>query len=276
VVSLLWLVVAMASFQVGAALAKSLFPVVGARGAAALRLSIAAVILLVAYRAWRARLPAAAWWQVLRYGAVLGLMNLSFYLALEHLPLGITVAIEFTGPLCVALWHSRRALDLLWIALAVLGLALLLPLHGGAARVDPVGIVFALGAALFWGLYIVWGKPAGVAAGQWTVPIGMAIGALAVSPIGAGPALQLATAPALLWIALAVALLSNAIPYSIEMRVLMRLPARVFGVSMSLEPALAALAGWLLLGERLALLQYVAIAAIVVASAGAALATHSD
>jgi inner membrane transporter RhtA len=272
---LLVLVVAMFSIQFGAALSKSLFPAVGALGATALRLTFAAVVLVFAVRAWRARLSRLAAGQVVRYGAVLGLMNLCFYLALTRLPLGIVVALEFTGPLAVALWHSRRALDFVWIALAVAGLVLLLPWRDSDAALDAWGIVLSLAAGFFWALYIIWGRTAGLAAGSWTVALGSVVAALVVLPIGGAAALPALQSPALLGLALAVAVLSSALPYSLEMWALTRLPARVFGVSMSLEPALAAVAGWLFLHEQLLALQYLAIAAIISACAGAALTTRN-
>lgn len=274
--SLLLLVAAMCAFQLGAALAKSLFPLIGARGTAVLRLGFAALILLPVFRAWQARLSRSSWLLVARYGAVLGLMNLCFYLSLERLPLGIAVAVEFTGPLSVALWHSRRAADVLWVCLAVVGLALLVPWHGASASaaVDPLGILFALGAGTCWALYIVWGRQAGIVAGTRTVALGMAVGALVVLPFGALPAWPALSSLHWLGIALAVAVLSSVLPYTLEMQALTRLPARVFGVSMSLEPAIAALTGWLALGEQLALPQCLAILAIMVASGGAALSVR--
>jgi inner membrane transporter RhtA len=275
VVPLLVLCCAMVSIQLGAALAKSMFPLVGPLGATALRLTLAAILLVFVVRAWRARLPALAVGQVVRYGAVLGLMNLFFYLALTRLPLGIVVALEFTGPLAVALWHSRRALDFLWILLAVLGLALLLPWRAGDAALDGWGIAMALVAGVFWALYIIWGRTAGLAAGNFTVALGSVVAALVALPIGAAAALPALHSLSLLGMALALAVLSSALPYSLEMWALTRLPARVFGVSMSLEPALAALAGWLFLREQLQVLQYVAIAAIIAACAGAALSSRA-
>lgn len=272
---LLVLCCAMVSIQLGAALAKSMFPLVGPLGATALRLTLAAILLVFVVRAWRARLPALAVGQVVRYGAVLGLMNLFFYLALTRLPLGIVVALEFTGPLAVALWHSRRALDFLWILLAVLGLALLLPWRAGDAALDGWGIAMALVAGVFWALYIIWGRTAGLAAGNFTVALGSVVAALVALPIGAAAALPALHSLSLLGMALALAVLSSALPYSLEMWALTRLPARVFGVSMSLEPALAALAGWLFLREQLQVLQYVAIAAIIAACAGAALSSRA-
>lgn len=270
--ALLLLVVAMCSIQLGSALAKSLFPVIGARGTTVLRLGMAAIILCAGFRVWRLRMPPGGWPHVVRYGAALGLMNLFFYLALQRLPLGIVVALEFTGPLAVALWHSRRLVDFLWAGVAMLGLALLVPWQQsqGSARADLPGIGFALGAGMFWALYIVWGRRAGLVAGTNTVAAGMAVGALIVLPLGAVPALPALAEPGLLGIALAVALLSGVLPYTLEMVALTRLPARVFGVSMSMEPAIAALSGWLVLGERLNVAQYLAIAAVMVASGGAA------
>jgi inner membrane transporter RhtA len=269
---LLLLVVAMCSIQLGSALAKTLFPVIGARGTSVLRLGFAALILCAAFRVWRLAMPAGSWSKVARYGAALGLMNLFFYLALQRLPLGIVVALEFTGPLAVALWHSRRAVDFFWAGVAILGLALLVPWQRSlsVAGIDVVGIGYALGAGFFWALYIVWGREAGLVAGTASVAVGMAVGALIVLPVGVLPALPALSAPALLGTALAVALLSGVLPYTLEMLALTQLPSRVFGVSMSMEPAIAALSGWMVLGERLSALQYLAIAAVMVASGGAA------
>jgi inner membrane transporter RhtA len=275
---MLLLVASMVAFQLGAGLSKSLFPHVGPRGTAVLRVVFAAAILVVALRAWRVRLRRDGWLQVARYGVALGLMNLCFYLALQRLPLGVVVALEFTGPLAVALWHSRSALHFLWAGLAAVGLMLLVPWRdaGAAHALDVVGVVFALGAALSWGLYIVWGRQAGLLAGSRTVALGMCAGALVVLPFGAVSALPAFASPALLGIALAVAILSSVLPYTLEMVALTRLPARVFGVSMSLEPAVAALAGWLVLHESLSPLQYLAIAAIIIARGGAALSARED
>jgi inner membrane transporter RhtA len=275
--SLALLVASMSAAVLGAALAKSLLPAVGARGAATLRLVIAASILCLAFRVWRTPLPQGGWPLVVRWGVALGLMNLSFYGALQRLPLGIAVAVEFTGPLAVALWHSRRALDFLWVGLAVLGLSLLLPWRGAtaAAAIDPLGVLFALGAAAGWALYIVWGRQAGLLAGTRTVALGMLVAMLLVTPFGAAAAWPALFSPALLAIALAVALLSSVLPATLEMLALTRLPAGVFGVSMSLEPAIAALIGLTLLGEQLTPQQYLAITAIMVASGGAALSVRS-
>ena len=261
------LIVAMASVQTGAAFAKKLFVVVGPAGVTALRLLIAAVVLLAMWRP-SLRLGAREWRMVIAYGLSLGAMNLLFYLAIARIPLGVAVALEFTGPLAVAMAASRKAIDFLWIGLAVVGLALLLPL--GGARIDLTGAALALGAGVCWALYILFGRKAGAALGGQAVALGMAVAAIAVAPIGvalAGPGLL---APAVLAAGLIVAMLSSVVPYSLEMVVLPRLPAGVFGVLMSLEPAIAVLSGFVILAERPNLTQIAAVGCIVAASIGAA------
>ncbi len=267
---LLGLVAAMTSIQAGASLAKRLFPLAGPEGITTLRLVLAALILAAVWRPWRARLDRAAWKAVALYGAALGLMNLTFYLALERLPLGLTVAIEFTGPLAVALYASRRGLDLLWAALAVTGIVLILPLASDAP-LDPVGLFFVLVAAACWAAYIVYGQRAGrLAPGGMATALGMAMAALVGAPLGAWKAGAALLEPRVLALGLAVAVLSSALPYSLEMVALKRLKAQTFSVMMSLEPALAALMGFVLLSERLTGRQWAAIACIIAASLGAA------
>ncbi|WP_232630679.1 EamA family transporter [Methylobacterium sp. Leaf118] len=258
---------AMVSIQTGAAFAKGLFPAIGAAGVSTLRVGFAALILLALWRPWRRRLTGRAIGAVALYGAALGLMNLLFYLSLRTLPLGIAVAIEFTGPLAVALWGSRRPADLAWIGLAVAGLALLLPL-GDAASVDPAGAALALAAGGCWALYIVFGPAAGRAGGAGAVALGMAVAALVVAPFGIASAGADLLVPATLLAGLAVALLSSALPYSLEMFALTRMDRAAFGVLMSLEPALAALAAVPLLGEVPSPLQGFAIICVSAASVG--------
>lgn len=268
---ILALVVGMVSIQSGAALAKGLFPVVGAAGVTTLRVSFSALILLAVWRPWRRGPERSEIGAIALYGAALGLMNLLFYLALRTIPLGIAVAIEFTGPLAVALAGSRRGLDFAWIALAVLGLGLLLPL-GEADRLDPTGAALALGAGLCWAAYIVFGQRAGRAGGGRAVSLGMAVAALVVAPVGLAEAGTDLFTPGTLGTGLIIAVLSSALPYSLEMFALTRLPRPAFGVLMSLEPAVASLAALALLGERLNPVQAVAIGCIVAASAGITLA----
>lgn len=263
------LVTGMVSLQCGAALAKGLFPVVGAAGVSALRVGFSALILLIFWRPWRRSLSARQAGTIALFGAALGLMNLTFYLALRTIPLGPAVAIEFSGPLAIALSASRRRADFAWIGLAVLGLFLLLPLRetGG---LDPAGVAYALVAALCWALYIVFGQRAGRIDGGQAVSLGMLAAALVVAPFGLAESGAALFAPATLALGFGIAVLSSALPYSLEMVALRRLSAQAFGVMMSLEPAIAALAALALLGERLAPFQWLAIGCVIAASAGIA------
>jgi len=261
--------VAMVSFQIGATFAKQLIPTIGASGTTALRLGLSALLLLVLQRPWRTVPSRTAWPVVLAYGVSLGAMNAVFYLALRTIPLGIAVAIEFIGPLAVAVLASRRRLDYLWVVLAAGGLSLLLPVTSGGSALDPIGVLFALAAGVGWALYIVFGQKAGKAHGSSASTWGLMIAALVTVPIGlvdAGPALL---DPALLPLGLGVAIFSSALPYTLEMVALRRLSARVFGTLMSFEPAIAAVAGLVVLREHLTATQWLAIAAVVAASVGA-------
>lgn len=261
--------VAMVSFQIGAAFAKQLIPVLGAPGTTAVRLGLSALLLLAVQRPWRSVPSRAAWRWILAYGAALGAMNAVFYVALGRIPLGIAVAIEFVGPLGVAVWASRRRIDYLWVALAALGLVLLLPIAPGAAALDPLGVACALLAGVGWALYIVFGQKAGRAHGPTAATWGLMIAAALTVPLGVASAGGRLADPAILPFGIGVAIFSSALPYTLEMIALRRLSTRVFGTLMSFEPAIAAVAGVLLLHERLTATQWTAIAAIVVASVGA-------
>jgi inner membrane transporter RhtA len=262
------LAIAMISVQIGAALVKGLFPVAGVAGATTLRLVLASMILSAIWRPWRLRPTAREARSILVYGIAMGCMNYCFYSALSRIPLGIAVALEFTGPLAVAIASSHRAVDYLWVMLAALGLLVLLPL--GHHSISGVGIAFALGAGLFWALYIVFGRKAGTAHGGVTTAMGTVVAALVIAPIGVMQAGSALVDPALLPVALGVAILSSALPYSLEMFALTRIPTKTFGVLMSAEPALGALSGFAFLHERLSLIQWAAIASIMAASAGSA------
>jgi inner membrane transporter RhtA len=265
------LLVAMVSVQTGAALVKGLFPRVGVAGATTLRLALASVMLLAVWRPWR-RLPKARETRsLLIYGVAMGVMNLCFYSALARIPLGIAVALEFSGPLAVAMAASHRAVDFAWVALAALGLVALLPLGLAHEPLSPAGIAFALAAGGCWALYIVFGQKAGSLHGGMTAALGTVIGALVIIPFGLAQAGAALLDPGLLPIACAVALLSSALPYSLEMFALTRLPTRTFGVLMSGEPALGALSGWCFLHEHLSLVQWAAVASIMLATAGSAI-----
>jgi inner membrane transporter RhtA len=268
------LLVAMVSVQTGAALVKGLFPRVGVAGATTLRLALASVMLLAVWRPWR-RLPKARETRsLLIYGVAMGVMNLCFYSALARIPLGIAVALEFSGPLAVAMAASHRAVDFAWVALAALGLVALLPLGLAHEPLSPAGIAFALAAGGCWALYIVFGQKAGSLHGGMTAALGTVIGALVIIPFGLAQAGAALLDPGLLPIACAVALLSSALPYSLEMFALTRLPTRTFGVLMSGEPALGALSGWCLMHEHLSLVQWAAIASIMLATAGSAITSR--
>ena len=261
----------MLSFTIGTSFAKQLFPLIGAPGAIAYRVGFSALILLIVFRPWRGGLTRPDLFATMRYGAALGLMNFSFYMALRTIPLGIAIAIEFLGPLTVSLIHSRRPAHFAMVALAAAGLALLLPPDRINHALDPVGVGFALGAGLFWGLYIIFGKRTGHLPSGQTVALGMATAALIVVPVGiynAGPALL---SPSFAALGLMIAMLSSAIPYVLDMVALKNIPANRFGVLLSVEPAIGAFAGWLLLAEHLTALQCTAIAMVMAASIGSVL-----
>ena len=256
---------------VGTSWAKqALFPVVGAQGTTAVRVGLSALLMLMLWRPWRWRLSRADAQAVVLYGAALGAMNLMFYLSLQTLPFGLAVAIEFAGPLTVAIWSSRRAVDFVWVALAIAGLALLLPLGLSGSTLDPLGVLYAVGAAVFWALYIVFGKRAGhLHAGQ-SVSLGLLVAALVVVPVGVAHAGAALLSPSVLLVGVAVAAISSALPISLEMMALKRLPKEAFGIMISMEPAVAALLALALLGERLDTVQWLAIGCIVAASMGSA------
>ncbi|MCU1716897.1 threonine/homoserine exporter RhtA [Pseudomonas sp. 5P_3.1_Bac2] len=270
ILPILLLLVAMSSIQTGASLAKGLFPVVGASGTTAMRLCIGALILCLIMRPWRAPLTGKSWRALLAYGISLGGMNLLFYLSLKTIPLGIAVALEFTGPLALALLSARRVVDFIWIALAICGLLLLLPSETSSTALDPIGIALALSAGVCWALYIVFGQKAGAEHGRHTVALGTTVAALVVLPVGIWQAGSSLLAVDILPVAIAVGVMSSALPYSLEMVALTRLPARTFSILMSMEPAIGALCGLLFLSEQLSLTQWLAISAIIIASAGAA------
>jgi inner membrane transporter RhtA len=267
--SLAALAASLVSQNLGAAIAKSLFPRVGVEGMTALRVGLSALLLLVFWRPWRRPVARRDVANLAIYGAMLGGMNLCIYHAFGRIPIGIATAIETTGPLVVVLAASRRALDVAWVLLAVAGLGLLLPLATDRP-LDPVGLLFAFGAAASWALYIVFGKRvSGLARGQ-AVSLGMLVAALFAVPVGIAHAGTAMLVPAPLLAGLGVALLSSAVPYSLEMAALRRLPRHVFGILVSATPAVGAACGAIVLGEQLSALQWLAIGCIIGASAGGA------
>jgi inner membrane transporter RhtA len=252
----------------------SLFPLVGAQGTTAVRVGLSALLMLLVVRPWR-RWPNRRDLAVIAcYGAALGAMNLLFYMSLQTLPLGVAVAIEFSGPLAVAIYSSRRPVDFIWVLLAMVGLYLLLPIGFGSgvdiAALDPVGVTYVLLAAICWATYIVFGKRvAHVPAGQ-SVSLGLAVAALVVMPVGVAHAGTALLSFTVLGVGLGVAILSSAIPISLEMVALQRLPRHAFGIMISMEPAVSALLALGLLDERLSSPQWLAIGLIVGASMGSA------
>lgn len=267
-ISVLLVTLGMVFTQTGASLAKGLFPMVGAEGATTLRLVLAALVLGVVFRPWRHRLSAGQWRAVLLYGVAMGAMNLFFYAALARVPLGIAVALEFTGPLAVALAGSRKPLDFVWIALALLGFVSLLPIGHMSGAIDPIGVVLALGAGACWAGYIIFGQRAGTGSGPHMAALGVATAAVIALPFGIVTAGTSLLDPAILPVALGVALLSSAIPYALDMVALPHIPARIFGILMSGQPAFAALSGFIILHEQLSSWQIAGIVCIVLASVG--------
>lgn len=270
-VAVVMLVVAMVSMQAGAAFAKGLFPRVGPQGATALRLGFSAIILAAVRRPWRHFGPVRTLPPLVAYGLCLGAMNTLFYMALRTVPLGVAIALEFIGPLSVALFASRRWMDIAWIVLATAGLLLLLPVWRTLPAIDPGGAVLALASGACWALYIVFGRRVGHTYGSAGTALGMAIAAVVFVPVGianAGPAgFDLALLPS----GLILAVLSSALPYSLEMIALTRIPPQAFGALMSLEPAVGAIAGLMVLGERPAPVQWAGIGCVMLASLGATL-----
>ena len=269
-------VIAMISFSVGASFAKTLFPVIGAPATTAYRVGLAALLLIAIWRPWRFKLTQKSLGTMLLYGLSVAGMNLLFFMSLERLPIGPALAIEFTGPLALALMHARKPVHFLCVGLAVVGILLLLPLGDQARNLDPVGMMLAGAAGVFWALYIVFGrKLAGVHPGA-SVSIGMVIAAVIIVPIGVANAGAAMFNPVLILPALALALLSSAIPYTLEMFALRHMPERTFGVLISADPAVGALAGLIIVHEHLSGQQWLAILAVVAAAAGAVATTKKE
>jgi inner membrane transporter RhtA len=255
---------------IGTSFAKQLFPQVGSLGTTALRVGLSALVMLTLWRPWRWQLSRKDAVSICKYGVALGFMNLLFYMSLRTIPFGIAVAIEFCGPLAVAATSSRRKIDFVLLGLAVLGLGMLLPIEPGVKTLDPMGVLYALSAAVCWGAYIVFGQRAGhLHAGQ-SVSLGLTVAAMAVVPFGVWQAGSALLDPSVLLFGLGVAVVSSAIPISLEMMAMKRLPREVFGVMTSIEPAVAALLGFWLLDEHLDGLQWAAIGATMLAAAGSA------
>ena len=263
-------VAAMAAFQVSAAFAKSLFPVLGPQGAAALRLSLGALMLLGLTQPWRNWPRKAPWPAVIGLGVSVAGAVLLFYAAISRLPLGVSIALQFLGPLAVALFGSKRPRDLIWAGLAAAGVWALVGGLGVSGRLDPLGVILALGAAAGWAGYILFGRVVGPALGRSAATFATCIAAVIVLPFGVAHAGAAMLTPALLPLAAAVALFSTVIPFRLELFAMGRMPSRTFAVLTSLEPAFGALSGLILLHERPAVSQLLGVAAVITAAAGAA------
>ena len=262
-------VAAVSSVQFGAALAKSLFDEIGPSGTVFLRMLFAALVLMLI---WRPRLSGHGRRDViliLLFGGALAGMNATFYAALDRIPLGVAVTFEFVGPLSVAVFGSRTRLDLVWVVLAAAGIVLLSDF--GGADLDGLGVALALIAGGFWAAYILLAARVGQAfPGGGGLALAMLVAVVPLAPIGIAEGGGDLLVVWVLAAGFAVAMLSSAIPYTLELEALRRMPANVFGVLMSLEPALAATAGFIVLGEDLVAREIVAILLVVAASAGAA------
>jgi inner membrane transporter RhtA len=266
------------SVQLGAAVAKSLFDSLGPGGTIFLRIAFAALVLFLLVRPKLGGHDRAGYLVAGLFGLTLAGMNFSIYLAFDRIPLGVAVTLEFVGPLGVAVAGSRRLLDLLWVVLAAAGILLLAPLSVlGGMDLDPVGVAFALLAGCLWASYILLSARTGSAfPGGTGLVIALCVGTFVLFPFGIAGAGYALLDPKLLLAGFGVAMLSSAIPYSLELEALRKLPARVFGVLMSLDPAVAALAGLVVLGERLEMRAVAAIIFVTIAAAGASLFGRRD
>ncbi|MDQ1141015.1 EamA family transporter [Pedobacter agri] len=258
------------SVQCGAAIAKGLFPEIGAAATASIRIGLSAIILLVAFRPNLTKLNAKQWKYVILYGLSLGAMNMVFYMAIERIPIGLGVTLEFVGPLLLAIFSSKKAIDFIWIVLAAIGIALIAPWTSNGLNLT--GVLLALLAGGFWAAYIILGgRISKIMKGGEAVAVGMLFATLLILPFGifSGGLNQLS--PKLLGLGASLALLSSAIPFTLEINALKQLPARTFSILMSLEPAMAALAAFVFLQEYLSLTECIAVACVVIASAGSAI-----
>jgi len=261
---------AIVSVQCGAAIAKTLFPAIGAAGTASIRIGISAIILLLAYRPNLKQITPNQWKIVIPYGLSLGAMNLIFYLGIERIPIGLAVTLEFVGPLLVAIIGSRRLIDYCWVLLAAIGIALIAPWSN--KNVDLLGVIFALLAGGFWAAYIVLGgKVSKIMNGGQAVSTGMLFAAILILPFGFYENGLANLTPKFLGMGVALALLSSAIPFTLEMKALGQLPPRTFSILMSLEPAAASICAFIFLQEHLSFYEILAVVCVVTASVGSTL-----
>lgn len=268
--AVLAVLLAITSFQGGAAIAKGLFPVLGAAATSSLRIVLSAIILVIYNRPNLLNLTTRQWRLVALYGLTLGAMNTVFYMAISRIPLGLGVAIEFIGPLALALTGSKRLVDFLWVLLAAGGIALVAPWSNKG--LDIAGVLLALLASALWAAYILLGgRISKIMDGGKAVTIGMIFASILVLPVANYNGLFIHLKPGMLLPGLALALLSSALPFTLEMHALRRIPAKTFSILMSLEPAVAAFSGLLFLHEYLSFHEWLAVALVIIASAGVTL-----
>ena len=256
------------SIPIGAAIASTLFDEVGPAGIVFLRLLFAAAVLLALWRSPFRGHSAAAWRLIITFGVVVAGMNLAFYLAIDRIPLGIVTALAFTGPLAIAVWSSRKAGDIVWVVLAAAGVVLLSP--GVGQSVETLGLVFALIGGAFWAAYVLTSEKVGQAfEGGHGLALAMMIGAVVMLAPGVAAGGTALLRPEVLAVGIVVALLSTALPYSLELEALRRVPSGTYGVLLSLQPATAVVVGFIGLNQDLTPTELAAVGLIVVASAGA-------
>ena len=273
--AIVYLLIAMMSLQSSGSLAKILFNQFPVLIVSTMRLLISSIILAAIFKIWKINFKQVKWPEIIRYGAALAGMNALFYLSIERLPLGIAVAFEFIGPLSIALYYARQKLDFVWVILAILGLILLIPFNQTHQTLDPTGISYALGAGACWAIYIITGQKVSGISGNHTVCLGMFVGMLGLIPVallsGINPTIF---EPQNLIYFIALAILASALPFSLEMVALRNLSVLSFGTLMSLEPAIAAFSGFILLNEKLLWIQWFALTVIIIASIGCTYTMH--
>ncbi|NTE05441.1 EamA family transporter [Agrobacterium tumefaciens] len=263
-------IIAIISVQCGAAIAKGLFPEIGAAATASLRIGLSAVILLITFRPNFFKFNIKQWKYLLLYGGSLGLMNMIFYSAIERIPIGLGVTLEFVGPLLLAIFGSKKAIDFIWVILSIIGIALIAPWTSNGLNVS--GVLLAVLAGAFWAAYIVLGgKISKIMKGGEAVSVGMLIATVIILPFGILSEGLYHLTPKLLGLGTALALLSSAIPFTLEISALKQLPAKTFSILMSLEPAMASLAAFVFLKEHLSFTECIAVTCVVIASAGSSL-----
>ncbi len=265
------ILISMASVQGSSSLAKHLFPILGPEGMTAWRLFFSSIMLIFIFKPWRKPISKQAWKYIILYGLSLGFMNLSFYSAIARIPIGIAVAIELTGPIVVAMFSARKLLDFVWLAIAIVGLVLLLPLHQANTSLDIYGIILALCAGTCWALYILTGRKAGQLQGSSSVALASGLVCCIIFPIGVWHNGMAMFSVDVLPLAFIVAVLASAIPYALDVIALPKVPALTFSTLMSLSPVLGALSGFLFLQEKLSTNQWFSISLIIMSSIGTVL-----